>query len=235
MFFILGIHRGLENRKLKEFYIAINCSINHATNFHSRNNATVYVIQDNSADYCNHVIVFTTKYHRCTYSNYVSAYVIIYTTNYHRNNINCHNSSASSTAESITSSAAPTTTIETTTVATTASTSSESTTSSSTLSSTTETPTTTAAKTASSTILMTFSTPSGSDSSPSFTGKKNPESNEKFFSRNQEVILSASLVGFCLIVIVGVMLYLFKRRVLLRQKTLNIRLPGMMYDRVNIV
>ena len=45
------------------------------------------------------------------------------------------------------------------------------------------------------------------------------ESNEKFFSRNQEVILSASLVGFCLIVIVGVMLYLFKRRVLLRQKT----------------
>ena len=31
------------------------------------------------------------------------------------------------------------------------------------------------------------------------------ESNEKFFSRNQEVILSASLVGFCLIVIVGVM------------------------------
>ena len=46
------------------------------------------------------------------------------------------------------------------------------------------------------------------------------ESNEKFFSRNQEVILSASLVGFCLIVIVGVILYLFKRRVLLRQKTL---------------
>ena len=45
------------------------------------------------------------------------------------------------------------------------------------------------------------------------------ESNEKFFSRNQEVILSASLVGFCLIVIVGVMLYLFKRGVLLRQKT----------------
>ena len=45
------------------------------------------------------------------------------------------------------------------------------------------------------------------------------ESNEEFFSRNQEVILSASLVGFCLIVIVGVMLYLFKRRVLLRQKT----------------
>ena len=45
------------------------------------------------------------------------------------------------------------------------------------------------------------------------------ESNEKFFSRNQEVILSASLVGFCLIVIVGVMLYLFERRVLLRQKT----------------
>ena len=32
------------------------------------------------------------------------------------------------------------------------------------------------------------------------------ESNEKFFSRNQEVILSASLVGFCLIVIVGVRL-----------------------------
>ena len=45
------------------------------------------------------------------------------------------------------------------------------------------------------------------------------ESNEKFFSRNQEFILSASVVGFCLIVIVGVMLYLFKRRVLLRQKT----------------
>ena len=45
------------------------------------------------------------------------------------------------------------------------------------------------------------------------------ESNENFFSRNQEVILSASLVGFCRIVIVGVMLYLFKRRVLLRQKT----------------
>ena len=39
------------------------------------------------------------------------------------------------------------------------------------------------------------------------------------FSRNQEFILSVSLVGFCLIVIVGVMLYLFKRRVLLRQKT----------------
>ena len=39
------------------------------------------------------------------------------------------------------------------------------------------------------------------------------------FSRNQEFILSVLLVGFCLIVIVGVMLYLFKRRVLLRQKT----------------
>ena len=38
------------------------------------------------------------------------------------------------------------------------------------------------------------------------------ESNEKFFSTNQEVILSASLVGFCLIVIVGVMLHLFERR-----------------------
>ena len=45
------------------------------------------------------------------------------------------------------------------------------------------------------------------------------ESNDKFFSKNQEVILAASLVGFCLIVIVGFMLYLFKRRVLLRQKT----------------
>ena len=45
------------------------------------------------------------------------------------------------------------------------------------------------------------------------------ESNDKFFPRNQEVILSASLVGFCLIVILGVILYLFKRRVLLRQKT----------------
>ena len=39
----------------------------------------------------------------------------------------------------------------------------------------------------------------------------------RFFSRNQEVILSASLVGFCLIVIVGVILYLLKRGVLLRQ------------------
>ena len=45
------------------------------------------------------------------------------------------------------------------------------------------------------------------------------ESNEKFFSRNQGAILSASLLGFCLIVIAGVILYLFKRRVLLRQKT----------------
>ena len=54
---------------------------------------------------------------------------------------------------------------------------------------------------------------------PSFSFTERAESNEKFFSRNQEVILSASLVGFCLIVIVGVMLYLFKRRVLLRQKT----------------
>ena len=52
-----------------------------------------------------------------------------------------------------------------------------------------------------------------------FYFSKRAESNEKFFSRNQEVILSASLIGFCLIVIVGVMLYLFKRRVLLRQKT----------------
>ena len=43
------------------------------------------------------------------------------------------------------------------------------------------------------------------------------ESNKKFFPRSQGVILSASLVGFCLIVIVGVMLYLFKRRALLRQ------------------
>ena len=50
------------------------------------------------------------------------------------------------------------------------------------------------------------------------------ESNEKFFSRNQEFILSASLVGFCLIVIVGVMLYLFKRRVLLRPNSW-VRLP----------
>ena len=58
VFFILRINRGLQNRKLKEFYSAINCSINHATNFHSRNNATVYVIRDNSADYGNHVIVF---------------------------------------------------------------------------------------------------------------------------------------------------------------------------------
>ena len=54
---------------------------------------------------------------------------------------------------------------------------------------------------------------------PYFYFTERAESNEKFFSRNQEVILSASLVGFCLIVIVGVMLYLFKRRVLLRQKT----------------
>ena len=38
------------------------------------------------------------------------------------------------------------------------------------------------------------------------------EPNEKFVSRNQEVILSASLVGFCLIVIVGVMAALFVRK-----------------------
>ena len=56
---------------------------------------------------------------------------------------------------------------------------------------------------------------------PYFYFTERAESNEKFFSRNQEVILSASLVGFCLIVIVGVMLYLFERRVLLRQKNVS--------------
>ena len=53
---------------------------------------------------------------------------------------------------------------------------------------------------------------------PYFYFSERAESNEKFLSGNQQVILSASLVGFCLIVIVGVMLYLFKRRVLLRQR-----------------
>ena len=53
----------------------MNCNINHATNFHRRTNTTVYVIHDNSAYYGNHVIVFTTKYHRCTYKSYVRAYV----------------------------------------------------------------------------------------------------------------------------------------------------------------
>lgn len=43
-------------------------------------------------------------------------------------------------------------------------------------------------------------------------------SEKKFFTRNQEVILSASAVGVFLIVVVAVALYFFRKKVLLRQK-----------------
>ena len=51
---------------------------------------------------------------------------------------------------------------------------------------------------------------------PSFS--ETAGSTDNFLNRNQEVILSASLVGLCIISFVAIMLYLFKRKVMSRQK-----------------
>ncbi|PFX17968.1 SLIT and NTRK-like protein 4 isoform X2 [Stylophora pistillata] len=65
--------------------------------------------------------------------------------------------------------------------------------------------------------------------------EKESASKGKYLSRNQQVILSASLVSVCLIATVALAMYFFRKKVILRQKTINARLPGMMYDRVNTV
>nr|XP_058941541.1 SLIT and NTRK-like protein 6 [Pocillopora verrucosa] len=65
--------------------------------------------------------------------------------------------------------------------------------------------------------------------------EKESASKGKSLTRNQEVILSASLVSVCMIAIVAVAMYFFRKKVLVRQKAINARLPKMMYDRVNAV
>ncbi|XP_068674807.1 vasorin-like [Montipora foliosa] len=88
-------------------------------------------------------------------------------------------------------------------------------------------------KTASSSYLSV--TPrSNVDTSAGTDEKETAGSTNTFFTRNQEVILSTSLIGLCVIVCVAIMLYFFKTKVS-RRKQLSIRLPGMVYDKVDIV